>query len=278
MMPSALTPAQLADLLAGDWQTTGPLRMNLQLTADDLAPAVMFVNTRRILAAIDEMGGAPATSEGRFAPEFVGRIAQLLWWGRSGEWEPDPWDPPEPTDEVDFRPLEFTRVTLQLAGVLVRKDDHLVITPEGVELMARDRGGELYGRLLRAYLRDLDHSAIDSEPAIPDAWRYVPYSLWMIGELQPRWWPVRQLLRVLLPREVVAAENARLRTLPCPPERSYVPNLEPLYLMRFIEPMQDFGLLQSRPARPGNRLAFPEWRRGVLYERVVRFEFKPPEP
>ncbi len=266
-----LAANHLPALIAGDWRTAGPFRLNHALTSVELTSSVLVVNARRLLSAIRERGGAPTTSHGRFAPPFVLEAIRFLWWGSSGEWEPRSWETAEPGSEEAVRPLELTRAALTAAGLLARSPGLLTVTPFGEHCLEPAHGGQLFATLFEAYFREVDHPAIDGEPAIPDAWRYVPYALGVIGEESGRWRTTEELACVLLPRRVAEAENARLAQL-----RSrlaaLVPTVQDLFLMRFLNPLEDFALIESRPAE--HRI-LPEWRRGPLYERVVRFEFPP---
>ncbi len=267
-----LPAAQLDALLDGDWATSGPFRLNERLTADDLRASVLLVNVRRMLEAVTEVGGAPVTEGGRFAPQFVELLVERLWWGITGDRELLPGDP-EPESERKVRPLGLSRTALELAGLLERAGDRLVVTPTGGKLLKRARGGELYARLFRVYFRELDHSQLDGEPAIPHAWRHVPYALWVLGQFDDGWWEPGPLLSRLVPHDVLAAENRRLDALRERSER-IVPTVEELLLMRLVEPLQDFALLASRPAERGERgYPIPRYRRGQMYHRVLRFDF-----
>lgn len=269
-----LGAAQRRALLAGDWETTGPLRVNERLTADDLRPSVLLLNARRLLETVREQGGARVTVAGRFAPHVVELLVTRLWWGVTGDPGPPAGDPEwEAGHEV--RPLRMTRAALVLAGLLERAGDRLVVTSEATRLLARARGGELYARLFRAYFRALDHSRLDGGPAIPQAWRHVPYALWVIGQVDADWWDPGSFLCVLLPPDVLAAENRRLDVLRARSERSgIIPSVQELFLMRLLEPLEDFAIVESRPAERGERgYPIPRYRRGLLYRRVLRFTF-----
>lgn len=267
-----LPAAHLEALLGGDWETTGPLRLNEDLNADAVSASVLFVNVRRLLEAVRQMGGAPATADGRFTPSAVQVLVARLWWGAGGEREPLPGDA-EPESERDVRPLQFTRIALEIAGLLGRAADRLFVTQDGARLLEGPRGGELYARLFRAYFRTLDHSRVDLEPAIPQAWRHVSYALWVIGQLGSDWWDPGAFLNALLPPDVLATENRRLAELRERSER-IIPSVQELFLMRLLEPLEDFAIVESSRADPDARgCPIPRYRRGRLYERVLRFDF-----
>src|SRR2546426_7193061 len=112
-----LSAAHLAALLEGDWETTGPLRLNESLTAAEVGQSVLVVNVRRVLEAVRDAGGAPATADGRWAPPFVELLVERLWWGVAGDRELLPGDL-EPESEQEVRPLALCRTALELAGLL----------------------------------------------------------------------------------------------------------------------------------------------------------------
>lgn len=263
-----LTPAQIDALLAGDWETTGPLRLNTQLDADACAASVFYVNARRLLGAIAAEGGVPVTPDGLFTPLFVERMTKHLWWGATGTREPPPWEPEHPS-ERDVRPLGISRVVLQLGGLLARTGDELRVTEEAIRLL--ERPGELLARLFQIHFRQLDHATLDLEPAIPNSWRWVPYALWTLGALGDEWEKLPALIDRLLPPGVAAAENARLENLPPSGGLPLAMTVQILLLMRLVEPLEDFALLASRPP-PGDE-HYPWYRLGKLYGRFLLFDF-----
>lgn len=95
----------------------------------------------------------------------------------------------------------------------------------------------------------------------------------MIGRLDAGWWEAGWLVNVVLPPDVLEAENRRLGARRGRGAR-IVPTVQELLLMRFVDLLPDFGLLESKPTErdePGYPL--PRFRRGQLYGRVLRFAF-----
>lgn len=261
-----LAPHRIERLLTGDWCTTGAFRLNQDLTADDLTASMAFVNCRRLLEAVQRDAGAPLGPRGRFTDEYRAALAQRLWWGPTG-------DPPPIHDQLldqTVRPIELTRCALLVAGLLEASGNRLHVTEMAHKLLARECGGELFAKLFRAYFAELDHSSIDHEPAIPNAWSYVPYAIYAIGHMNDRWYDIDAVLESIIPADVVRAEDERLRSI----ERRYrvTPTVHELFLMRFLDLLPDFGLLATQPTEKGEPgYPYPGYRRGTLYERVVRF-------
>jgi hypothetical protein len=144
------------------------------------------------------------------------------------------------------------------------------VTETADKLLARECGGELFAKLFRAYFAELDHSLIDHEPAIPKAWSYVPYAIYVIGQMNDRWYDIDAVLQNIIPADVVRAEDERLRSI----ERRdrVTPTVHELFLMRFLDLLPDFGLLATQPTEKGEPgYPYPRYQRGTLYERVVRF-------
>lgn len=75
-----LTETQLDALLAGDWLTSGPLRLTETLTAPELGASAALENARRLLAALLEAGHFPVTPNGTLARPALGRLLDVLRW------------------------------------------------------------------------------------------------------------------------------------------------------------------------------------------------------
>jgi len=261
-----LEPDRIDRLLTGDWLTTGPFRLNQDLTADDLTASIAFVNCGRLSQTIKHDAGAPVGPHGRFTHEYRIALAQELWWGPTG-------DPPPADDELldeSLRPLELMQRALQVAGLLELSGTRLHVTDTAHELLSREHGGDLFAKLVRAYFADLDHSLIDHEPAIPTAWSYVPYAIYIVDQMNDRWYDIDVVLSNLIPADIVRAENQRLESIKRPDR--VTPTVHWLFLMRFVDLLPDFGLLTTQPTVEGEPgFLYPRYQRGPLFERVVRF-------
>jgi hypothetical protein len=241
-------------------------RLNQDLTADDLTASMAFVNCRRLLQTVQRDAGAPLGARGRFTDEYRTVLAEQLWWGPTGD------APPLDDQFLDqtVRPIELTRCALEVAGLLHPSSNRLHVTERAHKLLARECGGELFARLFRAYFAELDHSLIDHEPAIPKAWSYIPYAIYAIGRMNDRWYDIDAVLQNIVPADVVRAEDERLRSIEC--RDRVTPTVHALFLMRFLDLLPDFGLLATQPTEKGEvGFPYPRYRRGTLYERVVRF-------
>lgn len=254
-------------MLRDGWSVASPLRINVSLAAGDFAAAVVLVNARRILAALGER---PAALDGRGMTrrQDLARLIASAWWGPRGE--PDA-DLLAARSEQEALPVALLLAALESIGAVRRDSGRLSRTAVGLEYEADCRAGCLYRSLFAAYFRDVDRPLLDGEVAAPVSWSGIPHALWVLSGLDEEWIGTAALLSLLLPAPLYADDNAaavfRSRGRAGP-----IPTAQELLLLRFLNPLQDFALLDGRPGSAGAAGALPEWRLGRLFNRVISFE------
>src|SRR5437773_11449944 len=220
MSSGSLAGAQLDALLTGDWLTRGPLLLSEDLTPRELESSLALENARRFLATLLEAGALPATSDGALAHEALDRLLDILRWGAPdygarvrAEFRAD-------LREGDVQPVRIMRLVLERLGLMERGDGVFLPTVDTAGALEQQRAAWLFARMFRAYFRDFDHARSDAEDPAPEIHRHSAYSLWVIGQVGDAWWQTEDLLRLLLPRRVLAAETRRLtRLVAVPPVR-----------------------------------------------------------
>ena len=277
MSSGSLAGAQLDALLTGDWLTRGPLLLSEDLTPRELESSLALENARRFLATLLEAGALPATSDGALAHEALDRLLDILRWGAPdygarvrAEFRAD-------LREGDVQPVRITRLVLERLGLMERGDGVFLPTVDTAGALGQQRAAWLFARMFRAYFRDFDHARSDPEDPAPEIHRHSAYSLWVIGQVGDAWWQTEDLLRLLLPRTVLAAETRRLTRLGGRAARApgfrVVPGPLELLLRRFLEILPDYGLLESAPSLGKSTVAYPRYRKTPLFDRFIRFDF-----
>jgi len=277
----SLTAEELEKLLAGDWLTVGPLRLNQDLSDEELRPAVMLENARRFLRAALEPGGLPATAEGRLNRAALELLHERMHWGAYDHAEPAGEKLAADARETDVRPLAITRVLLERLHLIERRGGAFHATPAAVPLLQPERAGRLVAMLFRDYFRDFDHALTNPEDPAPDVHLHAAYSLWVVAQTCDTWRGTRELVARLLPAGVAAPEAARLEHLQ---EASFAARSgghilatpQELLLIRFLTILPDYGIMRAEGEDHGTR--YPSYRKTPLFDRLITFDFRVDPP
>jgi hypothetical protein len=267
------------ELLGGDWESTGPLRLNPDLTLADLVGSAFLRNGRHVLSAAAERKGIRATAAGNLNRRFVATLLDpAAWPGRVVE-ETLAYN--KVVNEADLWPLHILRVVLEVAGLLTRRADAFRATRRARELLDDARAGALQTRLFRAFFREFNLAYLTrfGPDEMDPNQRLVPFSLLRLTAVADGWHPGHELAPALLPADALADDQR-----PMDPERQPRDQHErdivaacsfPTVRYHLLRPLEWFGLLEGRD-RPGPLPAFPfrDVRRTPLFDRFIHF----PEP
>lgn len=256
-----LSPVQVGQLLYGDWDTTGALRLDPGVSAPELAGSSFLQVARLLLCAARDEGPLPATAGGNLSRRSVAALVDRM--PRSPELEEALELPGTVLNEQDLYPLHIPRVVLGLAGLLVRRKGFR-ITRRGRALLDEARTGELFAELFRTHFRAFNLAYLDRGPEQPGIQRTIAVCIFQLGRHAADWASAEQLAeQVLLP-------DALDRT-----DEYYGADTAPwLLATRLLRPLRAFGLLERRLVGDG-----PEWerkrefRKAPLFGRFLRFEF-----
>jgi hypothetical protein len=274
-----LTPEEMFELLNGDWETTGPLRLNADLPLPDLLGSAFLKNGRHVLSAAAERNGIRATAAGNLNRQFVATLLDPDAW--PGSYVQEVIEHSKVVNEADLWPLHILRVVLEVAGLLTRRADAFRATRGGRELLDDARAGALQARLFRTFFRAFNlaylsrYGADEADPIQ----RFVAFCLLRLTTVGSGWHPAHELAPQLLPSDALAHDER-----PVDPERQPRDQYErdivaacsyPTVRYHVLRPLEWFGLLQGRD-RPGPLPAFPfqDVRRTPLFDRFIHF----PEP
>jgi hypothetical protein len=261
--PGGLSPRQMFDLLYGDWDGNGALRLVRGLTLDELDGAEILVNARRMLAALDASGGLKATQAGNLNRRAVAELTEAL------RWEPRFAEALRThagtLNEMDVFPLHVLRVVLGLAGLIRKWKGAFRVTARGRALVPEDRAGELYAQLFRTFFRTFSLAYVDRMGAehreIQDT---IAFSLYRLAGLADDWTRTDILAHEIVLPDVAAS---------VPPDHYGLDRLSWMVESRVLRPLVRFGLLEHREVpRKDKYVPDREVRRTALYRGFLRFE------
>ena len=260
-----LSPDAMSQLLYGDWVSEGALRLNEELTHEELAGAAILADARLLLEYFRDEGPVKETAA-QYLPRAVvaALLPRLRVHALAHALEDCP--PSAHLNEADVRWLPDLRYVLIFGGLLVRRKG-LRITPLGRALLSPEREGELYALLFRTLFRKFDLRSLDNGDDHARLQGSVAYSFYRLRSVARKWTSSRVLARsawLESARDPLsarhAAENYDFRYF--------------AFRARVLDPLAQFGLLESR-VMPGEKYERDiEYRCAPLFDRFLRFEFE----
>lgn len=148
-----LSPDEMQQLLSGDWESSGALRVRDDLTIAEAGEVPFLADARTLLEFVANAGAVKETPA-KNLPRAV--VAELLPRLRMpARYRSLVNDEPPPKNEQDVRWLPDLRFTMLVAGLLVRRNG-LRISHIGRELSADENAGALYALLFGTFFRRVD--------------------------------------------------------------------------------------------------------------------------
>jgi hypothetical protein len=255
----------------------GPVRLREDLPAQELEQSTFLANARLLLGKLKE-SPRKATEKGNLNRGLVRQmVAEMHMTEPYREWQPYI----KVSKEADVWPLDVLRAVLQVAGLIRKYRGTFQITRKGLELLDEAAVGRLFAHLFRSYFGKFNLGYVDV--AEDDPWMQATFahSLWMIDMLTEDWVDVRTLRELILaeqdPERLVLEHQLEQAGGPS----HWTPRSWRLYERRVLEPLVEFGLLESRvdPDVAGDRMREDSEPRQVrktpLLDRFAQFELAP---
>lgn len=260
-----LSPDEMRQLLYGDWTSTGALRVNERLAADEVGDAPILDDARVLLDYVATAGAVKETAAGNLPRAAVATLLPRLRIPfhrerTSGEAEL------RPVNEGDVHWLPELRHVLLFAGLLVRRKG-LRITKRGRALLSIERSGELFAILFLTVFRQLDLRVFSLDARHPGLQQTVAYSFYKLRSATRDWCSAETLAEVAW----LASAKDPLSEL----ERQYGDFRHYAFMHYVLDPLTQFGLLESRAVPTEEHWRhIVEYRRTPFFDRVLRFEFR----
>ncbi|MGH7603124.1 MAG: hypothetical protein ACRENK_03900 [Gemmatimonadaceae bacterium] len=259
-----VSPDEMAQLLDGDWISTGALRPQ-PLSVNELAGAPLLADARTLLDFVASEGPVKETAAHNLPRAVVARLLPRLRMPAQERIAVDIGEPP-PLNEGDVVWLPALRHTMMFGGLLMRRKG-LRITARGRELLHPDRAGELYALLFLTFFRELDLRVFSADDRHADLQATIAYSFYKLRSGARDWRSAEAL-----------AETAWLASAKDPPTEWESHNVDFRYYAfhhRVLGPLVQFGLLGERVLPAEERWKeSTEFRVTTLYDRFLRFEFQ----
>lgn len=258
-----LSPLAMSELLAGDWETTGPLRVDATLRLDEIGEPEFLHNAIAFLTMLRDDGPAKATASGNLSREAVTRVLPRLRFEEG--YLDDLRRVNKVLNEADVGRLETLRYVLGFAGLTHRRKGFR-ISPAGRTLLDDGRRGELLALLFRTFFRKLDLRSVDGWAGDAALQQTIAFTFWKLRTEAESWATPAQLA------QVAWLESAMD---PLPPNSPLSDDTfhEWRFQRRVLDPLVWFGVLESRELPRKQRWERPiEVRKRPLYDRLLHFD------
>jgi hypothetical protein len=252
-----LSPQQMAELLYGDWEGNGALRLNSSLTLADLDAAPMLVDARTVLAYVMEHGPIKMTPAGNLPRRAVEALLPQLKTDAMVDYQR-----PRTINEGDVLWLFVLRHTLQIAKLLVRRGG-VVVSKTGRHLAGEDHAGELFALLFRTFFRTFNLTFMDNSDRHPGLQSTIAFSFYRL-QTEAREWSVAETL-------AESSWHPDMKDPATSADLQYGDGRHWAFTHRVLKPLVQFGLMERRAVDPAAKWKEKEYRVTSLYDRFMSF-------
>lgn len=257
-----LSLEQVDDLLFAEWGTADAvIGFEAEVPLDAFAQAPFFLNTRILLEAVRDAGGAPLTAKGNLKRAFVAEVFERMVL--TEEVRRSFQTSYKVLNEPDLWPLHLCRLVAETAKLLRRRRGRLVPASETSALLESQAHGTLYGRIFRTQFQEMELGCLDRYPELPALQDSVGYLLYRLHCAGNAWLRIEEVFEQgLLPEARRELES----------DRAALQNPHAPLVDRILRPLAAFGLIE--PEYQVGRYSIPtlvRLRRTPLFEQVLRF-------
>jgi hypothetical protein len=273
-----LSPLQAHELLSGDWESTGPLRLNQELPLEELGGCHILLAARALLTAAAEPKGIKETVAGNLNRKAVAALLDAAPWPVGYLAELHDWN--KVINEEDFRPVHVLRLVLGIGKLLRRRGGAFHATRRGREMLGEGQAGTLAATLFRVLYREFNLAYLGGWEEFEDRQPMVPLFLLRLAVLDREWRSPREIVPLVDPGADLQAEIARAMarwpdTFPRD-DAEAVRHIESFafssFVHRILDPLEWFGLIEGREV-PGLYPTLPdrEIRTTPLLDAFITF-------
>jgi len=237
-----LTTDQIEKMLTCDWtDPASPVYVTDKLSIDEVESSLYFYNCREFLRLLNEEGPFELTRSGLLRRNTINSLIKVMKWPEGYISNLRSMD--KPIDEEDIWILHGVRILLEVSDLVLHDDNKIHFVKDQLHLLENESAGELYQLLFSTYFKELDLGYFGSFFELPHLHHSVPFIFYKLIELAENWTPVDELLEEFL---LFSVKIELETTAPMEMENEKAH----LIFTDILEPLEKFGLLESRTTRP----------------------------
>jgi len=259
-----LSPNQVWSLLRLDWDREDcPMRLNKNLTIDDLRDSDFFHNVRtflNILLEMKDVDTATATA-GNLKRKVVKAVFDQMRLSEKVREEIRIFC--KAGNEQDVKALHVMRVVCECAGLIRRRKKRFLVLKKHAPLLSDNRAGDLFYLLFLTYFRKFNLGYYDGLPELHSIQGTIACTFYRLQTTADDYVPMKGLAeKILLP-----AALKEVCSLP-PYSKS-----ELVLSLRVIEPLESLGLIECSWEEG---IALPQVasiRKTELFDKFIQFKW-----
>jgi len=258
-----LSPEMMAALLCeAAGSPKSPVKFSDNIKDKKLKTSLFFLDAKKILELFSELPPVKMTVSKNLNRKFVSKVLEISEYIKKKE----PWlFEKKAVNEQDFWWLHIMRIVLEFAGLITRRKGAFHITKKGKQCLEQP-GIELYKLLFKTffYKFNLDY-LFPYGPEVPHIQNAVNFSLFMAREHCGDWMKPEDFSKKVIIDGLRL--NKRIKW------DSGCWTLEDAYEARFISPMVNFGLFDTKKIKGKGTLDEYLIRRSPLLKEFINFSF-----
>jgi hypothetical protein len=241
--------AQIEELIRCDWlDPESPVYLSADLPLSELEKSYFFYNARQFLLILQKDEAFRLTRNSNLKRKVVKLLLDNTRW-------PDNYVDNiihyrKLPDETDVWLLHGVRVLLELAGIIERDENVLVINDNYSHLLEEENAGQLYRMLFSVYFKEMNLGYLGSTFELPHLQYSIPFILYKLKELAKKWTPLEDLTPDILLFTVSLELNYE--------DVDSVSMASDLLYEDLFSALSRFGLLETRKSSAADRGAYPD--------------------
>ena len=259
-----LSPEQVSRLIYLKWDDIKfPLKFNKELKHSDVKDSSFFTNTTIFLKTLIEMEKEPtATVRGNLNRKIVKTLFDKIILDEGYKRFTLKYN--KVINEDDVFPLHIVRIVCELAGLIHKRKNKILVVKKYEDLLSEDKAGELYHLLFYIYFTKFNVGYLDRLPELECIQQTIGYSIFRLGEIADSWVNIEELAEQILLPAVRQEFRATLS------EHIFI---EWVICSRIIEPLRDLGLLECSYKGKKGDSELKKVRKTKLFDRFMGREW-----
>jgi len=181
-----LSPVQVTQLIYSDWTSPdSAIRLNPNLTLEELEGARILVNARLFLSRALEKGGIKATVTASLTRKFVEAMLDRMALPEGHAASVRAVN--KVINEEDLFTLHVLRILLVMTGLVRRTKGVFRVTKMGKELLSESKAGDLYAQLFFTKFRRFNLAYMSWGPEQGGVQETAAFALYQISRLANVW-------------------------------------------------------------------------------------------
>jgi len=258
-----LSPAQIHKLIYSKFNDIDcPVKLNKNLSFEDLSQSIFFRNTRLFLNMIMSSGGAPATVRGNLSRKFVTQMFEVMELDNKYRKSVTAYN--KVINETDIFPLHVIKIICEQGGLIQLRSKKFHVRKLFHNLLSDENAGELYYLIFRTFYEEFFLGYLDRFPEFDSIQGTINFTLYQLSVNCNDFvsTDINLFRKIVLP---AAQEEIRQK-------RIIIREIGWLLQSRILKPLINFGLIEGKIEKSKHVENIVEVRKTPLFDKFMGFE------